>query len=234
MKKEIKYSLSVYIMFSIELLINIATIWFCEKSFNPKWFSNVIFNKYFNVFLIIAVIIGIIEEFFINERIEKGKAGPSILAIQIPTYVVCCILMGLPMAALDDIMKSNIILYAFWITFMIFLSTTIWGFVTKRKNYHHPILSRIFIGSCVISVFNVFWGWNWVNIIIDVIDLVVVSLFIYLNTIKIKQHAKEDLDDNSSLKLLSILMDSNAIYMNFMLIWADITDLMVRAETDSN
>ena len=231
MKKEIKYSLSVYIMFSIELLINIATIWFCEKSFNPNGFSNVIFNKYFNVFLIIAVIIGIIEEFFINERIEKGKAGPSILAIQIPTYVVCCILMGLPVAALDDIMKSNIILYAFWITFMIFLSTTIWGFVTKRKNYHHPILSRIFIGSCVISVF---WSWNWVNIIIDVIDLVVVSLFIYLNTIKIKQHAKEDLDDNSSLKLLSILMDSNAIYMNFMLIWADITDLMVRAEADSD
>ena len=60
----------------------------------------------------------------------------------------------------------------------------------------------------------------------------VVSLFIYLNTIKIKQHAKEDLDDNLSLKLLSILMDSNAIYMNFMLIWADITDLMVRAEAD--
>lgn len=90
------------------------------------------------------------------------------------------------------------------------------------------------MGSCVISVFNVFWGWNWVNIIIDVIDLVVVSLFIYLNTIKIKQHAKEDLDDNLSLKLLSILMDSNAIYMNFMLIWADITDLMVRAEADSN
>ena len=125
MKKEIKYSLSVYIMFSIELLINIATIWFCEKSFNPKWFSNVIFNKYFNVFLIIAVIIGIIEEFFINERIEKGKTGPSTLAIQIPTYVVCCFLMGLPVAALDDIMKSNIILYAFWITFTIFLSTTI-------------------------------------------------------------------------------------------------------------
>ena len=125
MKKEIKYSLSVYIMFSVELLINIATIWFCEKSFNPKWFSNVIFNKYFNVFLIIAVIIGIIEEFFINERIEKGKTGPSTLAIQIPTYVVCCILMGLPVAALDDIMKSNIILYAFWITFTIFLSTTI-------------------------------------------------------------------------------------------------------------
>ena len=90
------------------------------------------------------------------------------------------------------------------------------------------------MGSCVISVFNVFWGWNWVNIIIDVIDLVVVSLFIYLNTIKIKQHAKEDLDDNLALKLLSILMDSNAIYMNFMLICADITDLMIRAEADSN
>lgn len=142
--------------------------------------------------------------------------------------------MGMVVASADCISKSvansHVILYAFWITFVIFLSTTIGGFLTKRKDYKHPILSRIFI----ISIFNMFWGWNWINIIIDVIDLVVFSLFIYLNTVEIKQHAKELLVSKSILEISNVLKDANDIYLDFVFIWVDIADLMARAEAYSD
>lgn len=144
--------------------------------------------------------------------------------------------MGVVVASADCIAKSvansHIILYAFWITFVIFLSTTIGGFLTKRKDYKHPILSRIFIGSFVISIFNMFWGWNWINIIIDVIDLVVVSLFIYLNTVEIKQNAKELLVSKPILKISNVLKDANGIYLEFVFIWGDVADLIARTEAD--
>lgn len=76
---------------------------------------------------------------------------------------------------------------------------TIWGFLTKRKDYHHPILNSIFIGSFIISLFNMFWGWSWINIIIDVVDLIIVSLFIYLDIIEIKQHSKKLIQVNKKI-----------------------------------
>lgn len=236
MKSKNKYVLAVYATFSIELLINIATIWFCEKKFSFQNFPDMIFNQHFNTVMIIAIIIGGIEEFFINDQIKKEKTGIPLILVQVLTYIACCILMGVVVASADCIAKSvansHIILYAFWITFVIFLSTTIGGFLTKRKDYKHPILSRIFIGSFVISIFNMFWGWNWINIIIDVIDLVVVSLFIYLNTVEIKQNAKELLVSKPILKISNVLKDANGIYLEFVFIWGDVADLIARTEAD--
>lgn len=82
MKSKNKYVLAVYATFSIELLINIATIWFCEKKFSFQNFPDMIFNQHFNTVMIIAIIIGGIEEFFINDQIKKEKTGiPLILVL---------------------------------------------------------------------------------------------------------------------------------------------------------
>ncbi|WP_283599113.1 Bax inhibitor-1 family protein [Ligilactobacillus aviarius] len=233
MKSKNKYILAVYTTFSIELLINIATIIFCERNFDSKYFSHAILNQYSNILIIISALLGFIQFFIIEERIKNKKAGILSLLVLIPICLTQCIFIGILFAALALGTNFRIVLYAFLITFMIFLSMTIWGFLSKRTSYHHPILSRIFIGSCVVSVFNMFWGWSWINLIVDVIDLIVVSLFIYLDTIKIKQHAEKFRDDNLILKELNALMDAFYIYMDFALIWADVADLMARTEADS-
>lgn len=233
MKRQSKYILAVYAAFSLELLINIVMIWFYVK-YLPKSFADIFFSSKIRTWILIELAVSCILYGPLEEKIKNKTAGILSLLILVPTWLVANLLIATVSAAFALGTNYRIVLYAFWITFVIFLSMTIWGFLTRRKNYHHPILSRIFISSCIVSIFNIFWGWNWINIIIDVIDIIVVSFFIYLDTVRIKQHAEKLMTENSILKVLNILMDSYGIYIDFALIWADITDLMVRAGADSN
>lgn len=129
-----------------------------------------------------------------------------------------------------DVGWNNIIQYTFWITVVVFISITIWGFLTKRKDYDHPILNYCFIGSVVVGIFNIFWGWSWLNIILDIIDIIIVSLFIYFDTIKIKQHARKVMTFSKKVKFLNVLKDAGNIYLDFLVIWLSLFDLMAESE----
>lgn len=90
------------------------------------------------------------------------------------------------------------------------------------------------LGSFIISIFNMFWGWSWINIIIDVVDLIIVLLFIYLDTIEIKQHSEKLIQVNKKIRSLNIIKDATDIYMEFAFIWIDLIDLMTLASEDSD
>ena len=151
-------------------------------------------------------------------------------------FTISCenLIYGMMVAWLDCMFKdvgwNNIIQYTFWITVVVFISITIWGFLTKRKDYDHPILNYCFIGSVVVGIFNIFWGWSWLNIILDIIDIIIVSLFIYFDTIKIKQHARKVMTFSKRVKFLNILKDAGNIYLDFLVIWSSLFDLMAESE----
>lgn len=64
----------------------------------------------------------------------------------------------------------------------------------------------------------------------DIVDIIIVSLFIYFDTIKIKQHAKKVVTFSKKVRFLNVLKDASDIYLDFLVIWADITDLMAESE----
>lgn len=238
MKRQSKYILAVYATFSIELLFNIVTMWFCEDIL--CWNQITTFDDLESKLKILAMVfipVGVIKGLF-DEILDKERNDLLILFCYLIVTLILCFFYGSIFTLVDVGSKilglHNIISYALCITVLIFISMTIWGFLTKRKDYHHPILNNIFIGSFIISIFNMFWGWSWLNIIIDIVDLVVVSLFIYLDTIEIKQHSKELMQVNKKREFLNIIKDATDIYVEFMFIWLDLVDLMTEAVDDSN
>lgn len=240
MKSKNKYILAVYTIFSIELLINIATMWFCENilRWNQLTFDGI--ESKFKLIVIVFIPMGIIKVLMDGE-LDKEQKNSSNILLYLFYYPIITLILGFCNGALFTLVDvacgiiglHNIVLYAFYITALVFLSMTIWGFLTQRKDYHHPILSNIFIGSIVISLFNMFWGWSWVNIIIDIVDLIIVSLFIYLDTIEIKQHSKKLMQADKKYRVLNILKDATNIYGEFVFIWIDLINLMLETEADS-
>lgn len=77
-----------------------------------------------------------------------------------------------------------------------------------------------------------FGGWSWLNIILDIIDIIIVSLFIYFDTIKIKQHAKKVATFSKKVRFLKVLKDAGDIYLDFLLIWSSFMDLMAESESE--
>lgn len=73
--------------------------------------------------------------------------------------------------------NPNLIQYAFCITAIIFIGITIWTFLSNEKEYNHPVLTYCYVGVVIVGVFNMFWGWTWPNIVVDIISIVLVSFF---------------------------------------------------------
>lgn len=127
----------------------------------------------------------------ITKHILRG--GTILISFYILSVSCENILYGVLFACLDLIIKTaskiagfsnpNLIQYAFCITATIFIGITIWAFLSREKNYNHPVLTYCYVGIVIVGVFNMFWGWTWLNIVVDIISIVLVSFFIYFDTI---------------------------------------------------
>lgn len=234
MKQNRKYILAVYTVFILELLTLICSMAFCERflGFNTLSMDELQSNE--DSILIVAIFFILIDCVIEWRWIDKNKGGIIVILLYIFTTSCVNLIYGMMLALLDCMFKdvgwNNIISYTFWITVVVFISITIWGFLTKRKDYNHPILNYCFIGSVVVGIFNIFWGWSWLNIILDIVDIIIVSLFIYFDTIKIKQHAKKVMTFSKKVKLLNVLKDTGDIYLDFLVIWSSLFDLMAESE----
>lgn len=234
MKQSKNYILAVYTIFSIELLTLVCSMAFCESflGFNTLSFSK-LYSSRDSIFTVVFFII-LIDCMMEWLWIDKYKGGITVILAYI--FIISCenLAYGMMIAWLDCLFRvvglKGIIQYTFWITVVVFISITIWGFLTKNREYNHPILNYCFIGSFVVGIFNIFWDWSWLNIILDIIDIIIVSLFIYFDTIKIKQHAKKVTTYSKKVKFLNMLQDANGIYMDFLLIWASLFDLIAESE----
>ena len=239
MKRQSKYILSVYIGFIFQLLTVIFSMLVCEKISPLRLLSvdelSTKSNSFVVVVLVFIAINAIIEWFWIN----KNKGGTILISFYILSVSCENILYGVLFACLDLIIKTaskiagfsnpNLIQYAFCITATIFIGITIWAFLSKEKNYNHPVLTYCYVGIVIVGVFNMIWGWTWLNIVVDII-IILVSFFIYFDTIKIKQHAKKVVTFSKKVRFLNVLKDASDIYLDFLVIWADITDLMAESE----
>ena len=234
MKHSRNYILSVYTVFIIELLTLICSMAFSESFLGLNTLS--IDDLHSNIIsLAVACAFFILVDCIVElQWIDKNKGGIIVILLYIFTISCENLIYGMAVACLDCMFKdvgwNNIIQYTFWITVVVFVSITIWGFLTKRKDYDHPILNYCFIGSVVVGIFNIFWGWSWLNIILDIIDIIIVSLFIYFDTIKIKQHARKVMNFSKKVKFLNILKDAGNIYLDFLVIWSSLFDLMAESE----
>ena len=98
---------------------------------------------------IVFIPAGIIKGLF-DEVLDKEENSLSTLFGYSVVTLMLCFGYGASFTIVDVVSKiiglHNIISYALYITVLIFISMTIWGFLTKRRDYHHPILSNIFIG----------------------------------------------------------------------------------------
>ncbi|WP_283597071.1 Bax inhibitor-1 family protein [Ligilactobacillus aviarius] len=234
MKHSRNYILSVYTVFIIELLTLICSMAFCERFLGFNTLSMGELQSNGDPILIVAIFFILIDCVIEWRWIDKNKG--KIIVILLYIFTISCenLIYGMMLALLDCMFKdvgwNNIIQYTFWITVVVFISITIWGFLTKRKDYNHPILNYCFIGSVVVGIFNIFWGWSWLNIILDIVDIIIVSLFIYFDTIKIKQHAKRVITFSKKVKFLNVLKDASGIYLDFLVIWSSLFDLMAESE----
>lgn len=236
MKQTKKYVLSVYVVFILELLTLICSMAFSESFLGFNTLSINELQNNIDYIVVVAAFFILIDCVIESRWIDKDKGGIIVISLYIFTTSCENLTYGMLVACLDCISKcvgwSNIIQYTFWITTLIFISITIWGFLTKRKDYNHPILNYCFIGSIVVGIFNIFWGWSWLNIILDIIDIIIVSLFIYFDTIKIKQHAKKVTTFSKKVRFLKVLKDAGDIYLDFLLIWSSFMDLMAESESE--
>lgn len=234
MKKQSKYILSVYIGFIFQLLTVIFSMLVCEKFSYLRLLSFENLKSQIDSFCVIALVfIGIntvIEWFWISE----DKGGTVLISFYMLTVLCENIIYGTLLGGLDLMIKilnlPNVIQYAFWVTVTIFIGITIWAFFSNRKEYDHPVLSYCYAGIVIAGIFNTFWGWTWFDIVIDIISIIIVSFFIYFDTIKIKQHAKKVATFSKKVRFLNVLEDASSIYLDFLVIWINITDLMLDSE----
>lgn len=232
-----KYILAVYIGFIFQLLTVIFSMLICEKFSCLRLLSiDELHSKFYLVFkfTIVLILINAIIEWF---WIDKNKGNIALISFYLLSLLCENFFYGVILAFMDLVTKSigipsitHIIQYAFCITTVIFIVITIWAFFSKEKNYDHPVLNYCFVGTVVVGIFNMYWGWTWLDIVIDIISIVLVSFFIYFDTIKIKQHAKKAVTYSKKVGFLNVLKDASDIYLDFLVIWSDIADLMLESK----
>lgn len=231
-----RYIELTYALFIIGILIIFSSVYLTEQIFSNSY----ILSEGFFRNIAIAVLSLCIVDITVKRRLREGKGGYVQFFIVSIYFIISYILFGMGFAILyvaaKNVHLSYIMTYSFIIASAIFISTVIVSFRKNAKynNKTYFILNVLLIDVIIISFINYFLGWNWVHIIIDIVSIILFTLFVYFDSIKLRMIIKEYLDNSRSKIQLytAIILSADKLLLDFINIWVSIVDLMVRSEDD--
>ncbi|MGX5377886.1 Bax inhibitor-1 family protein [Ligilactobacillus sp. LYQ135] len=231
-----RYIELTYALFIIGILIIFSSVYLTEQIF-PN--SYILSEDYFYTIAICSLSLCIVD-IKVKRRLREGKGGCVQFFIVSIYFIISYIIFGMGFAILyvaaKSVHLSYIMTYSFIIASAIFISTVIVSFRKNAKynNKTYFIFNVLLIDVIIISFINYFLGWNWVHIIIDIVSIILFTLFVYFDSIKLRMIIKEYLDNSRSKIQLytAIILSADKLLLDFINIWVSIVDLMVRSEDD--
>lgn len=233
-----KYIKLTYLLFIIGIAIIFMGIYFTEKFFS----NNYILSDEFFCNTAIAILSLCIVDIIVTRRLRNGKGGYIQLFIVSIYFIISYIFFGMIFAtvyvALKEVHLGYIFSYSFIIASAIFIATVMVSF-SKKARYNNKlyfVLNVLLTDVIIISFINYFLGWNWLHIVIDIVSIILFTVFVYFDSIKLRITIKEYLDNSKNKIQLytAIILIADKLLLDFANIWISITDLMIRAEIDDD
>lgn len=226
MKKE-SYVKAVYSVFFAGLVIITIMNFILLKYVDVTYFFDNL-DSFYSFFMI-----GFLIAYCLTKLLEwplKNERGGKVLFLfygiaTIGQYVfIGALIGGIVLMGL-----INIEINATVVTTVIFGVLTLSGLKEDSKPKEHPIVNNIFISSVAVLIVNLFLKSNLVSIIVDIVLIIVLSVFIHQDAIKIKNRMI-DFRGNTIMKYTYIFHDASNLIFDFIFLWLSIEDLMSKSQ----
>lgn len=230
MKKD-NYVKAVYSVFFVGLVIMTITVFILLKYMNvTNFFDNL--DSFYSFFMI-----GFLIAFCLTKLLEwplRNERGGKVFFIfyvitTIGQYVFIGALIGGVVLMSKGMGLINIEINATITTTVIFGVLTLSGLKGDSKPKEYPIINNIFVSTVAVLIVNLFLKSNLVSIIVDIVLIIVLSIFIHEDAIKIKNRII-NFKGNTIMKYTYIFHDASNLIFDFILLWLSIEDLMVRGQ----
>ena len=134
-------------------------------TYSSGLFVDIITNGYFNILLILEVVVVLLFSFLFK------KLSPMLVAI---LYFIYSMLNGVSLSTIFAVFDLNSIIQLFIVSALLFGGFAIIGFITKRDlSSWHTLLFGILIAGIILSLINLFLGNSMLDLIIDWVILFV-------------------------------------------------------------
>lgn len=148
-------------------------------TYSSGLFVDIITNGYFNILLILEVVVVLLFSFLFK------KLSPMLVAI---LYFIYSMLNGVSLSTIFAVFDLNSIIQLFIVSALLFGGFAIIGFITKRDlSSWHILLFGILIAGIILSLINLFLGNSMLDLIIDWVILFVFFGITAYDVNKIKQ-----------------------------------------------
>lgn len=173
--QESKLMSKTFFWMFIGLLGTAIVSWY---TYSSGLFVDIITKEYFNVLLILEVVVVLLFSFLFK------KLSPMLVAI---LYFIYSMLNGVSLSTIFAVFELNSIIQLFIVSAFLFGAFALIGFITKKDlSSWHTLLFGILIAGIILSLINLFIGNSMLDLILDwVILFVFFGITAYdINTIK--------------------------------------------------
>ncbi len=173
--QESKLMSKTFFWMFIGLLGTAIVSWY---TYSSGLFVDIITKGYFNVLLILEVVVVLLFSFLFK------KLSPMLVAI---LYFIYSMLNGVSLSTIFAVFELNSIIQLFIVSAFLFGAFALIGFITKKDlSSWHTLLFGILIAGIILSLINLFIGNSMLDLILDwVILFVFFGITAYdINTIK--------------------------------------------------
>ncbi len=216
------YIYNVYLWMSYGLLLTSFTAWYLTKF---SFLFNIIVNNHFLVILLLITQFTIV--IILTHSINKLKANTATIL-----FIVYSILTGISISSIFLIYNNNTIYISFFISSIIFLISSIVGFITKKDLTNIGNLSIIFLTSILIcSLINIILKNSYITLIMSYIGIIIFIILTTWDTQKLKEIGINlIIKENDQLRKYSIL-GALLCYLNFINIYLLILKILNNNKT---
>lgn len=144
--------------------------------------SGLISYEGFELIMLIAVVLMIVETFVMHYRVLKNNKSLTV------PFVIYSITMGLMLSTFVAIINPVYIALAFGVTAMLFGVMALYGYLAKRDlNRMGALAFSLLFGSLIISVVNIFIASSAIDWIVSFVSFGAIMLFISVDMWRIKK-----------------------------------------------
>ncbi|MCH5180653.1 MAG: Bax inhibitor-1 family protein [Erysipelotrichales bacterium] len=147
--------------------------------------SGLISYEGFELIMIIAVVLMIVETFVMQFRVLKNNKSLTV------PFVIYSITMGLMLSTFVAIINPVYIALAFGVTAMLFGVMALYGYLAKRDlNRMGALAFSLLLGTLIISIVNIFIASSTIDWIVSFVSFGAIMLFVSFDMWKIKTIAE--------------------------------------------
>lgn len=134
-------------------------------TYSSDLFVDIITNGYFNILLILEVVVVLLFSFLFK------KLSPMLVAI---LYFIYSMLNGVSLSTIFIVFDLNSIVLLFIVSAVLFGGFALIGYITKKDlSSWHTLLFGILIAGIILSLINLFLGNSMLDLVLDWIILFV-------------------------------------------------------------